>query len=48
MADDRIRQDQDDLDEDENISEEGGGVAEMPEAASDMDIDEDDDFEEDE
>ena len=47
MADDTIRDDQDDeLDLDESISEDEGGLAELPEAASDLDFDEDDDFEE--
>ena len=41
MDDDRIRRNQDDLDVDEVISENEGGVAEIPEDASD----EDDDFE---
>ena len=42
MADERIPHDQDDLDVDEAISENEGGVAEAPEVIADEDEDLDD------
>jgi hypothetical protein len=43
MADDRIRRDPDDLDLDESLSEDEGGVAEIPEAElDDDDLDDED------
>jgi hypothetical protein len=43
MADDRIRRNQDDLDVDETISENEGGVAEAPDALVDEeDLDDED------
>jgi hypothetical protein len=43
MADDKIRRNQDDLDVDESISEDEGGVAEAPDALVDEeDLDDED------
>ena len=44
MADDRIRRDQDDLDVDESISENEGGIAEVPDVLVDEeDLDDEED-----
>ena len=40
MAEDRIRRNQDDIDLDDDLVEDGGGIAEMP-----ADLDEEEDFE---